>query len=603
MSEIVLVQFGLSLLAGILGLVIGWWLRGRPAAREARRQLPKQRQQFAADVLQSLHATAETLRTCIEQHSECMKAIQKELNASTSTEPTIITSAAQSILASNGLVQHQINDLRHTLADQKQEIQNHLNSASGLLFTFASLDRQKHVYHQVLSSLEMLATELADDVKGHGQRLKQITGTLEKDGNSAGNVAAVVTQILDATDQVQQRLAATEDRIETQAETMHMQAILTHTDLLTSLPNRRAFEAELLQAANQSGTRQPLCTMMLIDVDGFAHVNTDYGHQGGDVILRQVASKLKQLIRGRDMVARYGGDSFAVLLSLTTLHDALPIAERARKLLEDGTFSHGTRPLKLTASIGIAQLRGDEMRGPVITRVEQALAAAQAAGGNSCYRNDGNECFPVSAAFHARDQHADDESMSLASIWRNSTVEGKPAAETAAAEEDATLSGRSLFASNLNRRLAEWKRGGASVSVAVVRVDQMDELVEHFGQQSRNFLRQVLGRLLEATTRDMDDRCEFEDGLFAMILPGADMSNAIAIADRLRSQVRQCKVRMGRDLWDLTASIGIAHCTVASRVMDIMTSAETAMNEAARLGGDAVSVGQPVQEQLASEFV
>jgi diguanylate cyclase len=101
----------------------------------------------------------------------------------------------------------------------------------------------------------------------------------------------------------------------------------------------------------------------------------------------------------------------------------------------------------------------------------------------------------------------------------------------------------------------------------------------------------------------MDDRCEFEDGLFAMILPGADMSNAIAIADRLRSQVRQCKVRMGRDLWDLTASIGIAHCTVASRVMDIMMSAESAMNEAARLGGDAVSVGQPVQEQLANEFV
>jgi diguanylate cyclase len=604
MSEFVLVQFGLSLFAGLLGGVAGWWLRGRPVAREALRQLPNKRQQFAADVLQSLHATAETLRTCIEQHSECMKAIQTELNASTSTEPAIITSAAETILASNGLVQHQINDIRHTLADQRQEIQNHLNSASGLLFTFASLDRQKHVYRQVLSSLEVLATELASEVKGHGQRLQQITGSLEKDGKTASNVAKVVTQILDATDQVQQRLTATEDRIETQAETMHMQAILTHTDLLTSLPNRRAFEAELMQAANQPGNRQPLCTMMLIDVDGFADVNTDYGHQGGDVILRQVAGKLKQLIRGRDMVARYGGDSFAVLFSVTTLHDALPIAERARKLLEDGQFSHGTRPLKLTASIGIAQLRADEMRGPVITRVEQALAAAQAAGGNACYRHDGNECFQVSSAFHSRPQNEEEESLSLASIWRDSTVDGNSASEPPVAlEEDPTLSGRSLFAANLNRRLAEWKRGGAGVSVAVVRVDQMDELVEHFGQQSRNFLRQVLGRLLEATTRDMDDRCEFEDGLFAMILPGADMSNALAIADRLRSQVRQCKVRMGRDLWDLTASIGIAHCTVASRVMDIMLSAESAMNEAARLGGDAVSVGQPVQEQLTSEFV
>jgi len=132
-----------------------------------------------------------------------------------------------------------------------------------------------------------------------------------------------------------------------------------------------------------------------------------------------------------------------------------------------------------------------------------------------------------------------------------------------------------------------------------MRVDQMEELVERFGEQGHDFLRHVLGRLLEATTREMDERCEFEDGLFAMILPGADKSNALAVAERLRSQIRQCKVRMGRDLWDLTASIGMAHCTVAARVMDIMQSAESAMNEASRSGGDAVGVGQPVQEPAA----
>jgi diguanylate cyclase (GGDEF)-like protein len=133
-----------------------------------------------------------------------------------------------------------------------------------------------------------------------------------------------------------------------------------------------------------------------------------------------------------------------------------------------------------------------------------------------------------------------------------------------------------------------------------MRVDQLDELVKRFGEQSHTFLRQVLGRLLEATTREMDERCEFEDGLFALILPGTDKSNALAVAERLRSQVRQCKVRMGRDLWDLTASIGMAHCSVAARVMDIMLCAEAAMNEVAGQGGDAVGVGQPMQEQLPS---
>ncbi len=605
MSEIVLVQFGLSLLAAFLGGAVGWWLRGRPVAKAAKQQPPGKKQQFAADVLQSLHAAAETLRTCIEQHTECMRTIQSELNESTSTEPAIITSAAESIITSSGLVQHQFNDIRNTLADKRQEIQDCLNSTNGLLFTFASLDRQKHVYRQVLSSLEVLATELAGEVKGHGQRLQQITGDLQHaPDKSAAGVSNAVAQILDATDDVQRRIAATEERIETQAETMHMQAILTHTDLLTSLPNRRALEAELTRAADPASNRSPLCTLMLVDLDAFANVNTDYGHKGGDVILRQTAAKIKHLLRGRDMVARYGGDMFAVLLSQTTLHDALPIAERVRKVIEDAQFSHGTRPLRVTASVGIAQLHADEMRGPVVSRVEQALAAAQAAGGNVCFRHDGQNCFPVSAAFHAKQQQSAEESLSLASLWRDSTLGGQSASETPPPiEEDPTLTGRSLFAANLSRRLAEWKRGGAGVSVAVMRVDQMDELVNRFGEQGQAFLRQVLGRLLEATTREMDERCEFEDGLFALILPGADKSNALAVAERLRSQVRQCKVRMGRDLWDLTASIGLAHCTVAARVMDIMLSAEAAMNDAARLGGDAIGMGQPMQEQLTSQIV
>ena len=55
---------------------------------------------------------------------------------------------------------------------------------------------------------------------------------------------------------------------------MHMQAILTHTDLLTSLPNRRALEAELARAAEQSTSRAPICTLMLVDLDGFSPTST-----------------------------------------------------------------------------------------------------------------------------------------------------------------------------------------------------------------------------------------------------------------------------------------------------------------------------------------
>ena len=134
------------------------------------------------------------------------------------------------------------------------------------------------------------------------------------------------------------------------------------------------------------------------------------------------------------------------------------------------------------------------------------------------------------------------------------------------------------------------------MSVAVIRVDQIEELVRRFGEKGQAFLRQVMGRLMEATTRDMDERCEFEDGLFALILPGTDEANALAIADRMCAQVRQCKVRMGSELWNLTASIGVTHCSATTRVMDIILSAEAAMLAAAERGGDSVRIGDLVPD-------
>ena len=170
-----------------------------------------------------------------------------------------------------------------------------------------------------------------------------------------------MTQILDATDDIQRRVDTAEKKIAQQAETVQMQAILSHTDVLTALPNRRAFEAELERIVAAAKGKTPLCTVIFVDLDRFAHVNSEYGHRGGDVVLRQTASMLKEMLSGKDMVAHYGGDTFAVLLPQTTLHDALPMAEKIRKAIENTQFSHGSRPLHVTASLGIAQLHREEM--------------------------------------------------------------------------------------------------------------------------------------------------------------------------------------------------------------------------------------------------
>ena len=84
MSQLLLIQFALSLVAALLGAGAGWWLRGRPGTivRKVDFSTSSDRKDFAKQALQSLHAAAETVRCCVEQHIECMRAVQSELKES-----------------------------------------------------------------------------------------------------------------------------------------------------------------------------------------------------------------------------------------------------------------------------------------------------------------------------------------------------------------------------------------------------------------------------------------------------------------------------------------------------------------------------------------
>ncbi len=92
-------------------------------------------------------------------------------------------------------------------------------------------------------------------------------------------------------------------------------------------------------------------------------------------------------------------------------------------------------------------------------------------------------------------------------------------------------------------------------------------------------------------------------GYSRFLLPGTDESNALAVADRLCAQVRQCKVRMGSDLWDLTASIGVAHCTCGSPRHGHHAERRGRLACGRGKGGDAVCVGQAIQEPASATIL
>ncbi len=154
------------------------------------------------------------------------------------------------------------------------------------------------------------------------------------------------------------------------------------TDPLTELPNRRHGLDYLAAETGSSRGNRPLACLM-VDIDHFKLINDEHGHAAGDAVLRQLAVRLKGASRLEDMVFRYGGEEFALLLPAADAALALGIAERIRGLVEDEAFDFEARRLKITVSIGLAVL-GEKIRGAeaLIKAADAALYEAKRKGRN-----------------------------------------------------------------------------------------------------------------------------------------------------------------------------------------------------------------------------
>ena len=159
-------------------------------------------------------------------------------------------------------------------------------------------------------------------------------------------------------------------------------AHLSKTDQLTQLANRRNFE-EVLNAFYQQARRynRPL-SVMIIDVDFFKAVNDAGGHQAGDQMLKAISQCLEQVCRKADLPARWGGDEFAVLLPETTCSDAGEVAERIRQAVAQQQVPVRGTGVKISLSIGIADLNAGEIDSPerMIALADRALYTAKEMG-------------------------------------------------------------------------------------------------------------------------------------------------------------------------------------------------------------------------------
>ncbi len=153
---------------------------------------------------------------------------------------------------------------------------------------------------------------------------------------------------------------------------MKQLAELARIDGLTGLPNRRAWDEELVKALHRARRTSQPCSVVLLDLDHFKRYNDTHGHQAGDALLRETARGLAAKLRAGDLIARYGGEEFALLLHGCDGTNAVKFFDRLHSATLEGQ----------TFSAGVAESDGAEEGSAAVQRADEALYRAKAGGRN-----------------------------------------------------------------------------------------------------------------------------------------------------------------------------------------------------------------------------
>ena len=163
--------------------------------------------------------------------------------------------------------------------------------------------------------------------------------------------------------------------------------LLATTDPLTGLFNRRHANEIALREANQNGrTCRPL-SFILADIDHFKAINDQYGHEGGDTVLVEVSRALSSVMRAQDILARWGGEEFLLVLPDTSREGAAELASRIYHMMQTLRPMIGTHQAQVTLTMGVSSQRLNESFGAALARADQALYEGKRAGRN-CVRLD-----------------------------------------------------------------------------------------------------------------------------------------------------------------------------------------------------------------------
>jgi diguanylate cyclase len=248
------------------------------------------------------------------------------------------------------------------------------------------------VLGDVLKVIHEFDSETQDYHQGVDKYMEAVSQKFEGTG-----VAAIVKELINATAQMKQKgekiskkLEESTNEISQLKKNLQQVTIEAQRDFLTGVFNRKTFEKYVDEQITICRDKQSELCLMMIDIDHFKLFNDRFGHLLGDEVLKTVARTLTDILKGRDVVARFGGEEFIVILPETPLEGAMKVAEMIRAAIaskelkrRDTGENYGT----ITVSMGVARFRHETDTLPtLIKRADDALYVAKNSGRNRVSR-------------------------------------------------------------------------------------------------------------------------------------------------------------------------------------------------------------------------
>jgi len=253
---------------------------------------------------------------------------------------------------------------------------------------------------EALQGASQYTSGVAGEVSAHQANLRRISEQLadaEHSPTEPGHedTGQLLREIATANESLQQKLDEAELALKQQAQEIEGWATEAHTDALTNLPNRRTFDSELAKLHAQWKRYDTPVSLMMLDIDHFKKFNDVHGHLAGDAVLKQVAEVLRGTMRETDVVTRFGGEEFAVILTNTEVEKAGAVAALMNNAIRDAVFEYAGKSLQVTVSCGVAEAFGDDTTETTIKRADDALYACKKAGRDCVHLHDGRSILRV----------------------------------------------------------------------------------------------------------------------------------------------------------------------------------------------------------------